>query len=405
MEKRILIFTNHFYPEYFKINDVVDWLSTEHVTTSVVTSNPNYPKGKIFKGFNIFGSKRTYKKASIYRLPVIPRGSGNKLILSLNYLSYFFSLFFFTFWLIVTHRKYDILLIHHTSPPLLFLPALIYKKMKGAKVILWDLDMWPHTLSSVGIIKSKGLISFLEGIFKWFYNRFDQILLGSESFKEFAVKRVNLNRTFYFPNWADSVFESQKPIKRIFDPSKTVIISYAGNIGKAQDFESLVEAVKLSKSKNYEIRLIGDGRARESLESLVSSEGLNGQIKFYDSIDSKNLLKFFERSDFLYLSLNDSSLFSRTVPAKFQTYLASGTPIIGLISGETNSLINDNKLGFGSNAGDVNALSKVFDGLVNIQDPQYQQMKSNCKELYQNRFSSSLRKKELMSLIINFNNS
>lgn len=404
MEKRILIFTNHFYPEYFKINDVVDWLSTEQITTSVVTSNPNYPKGKIFKGFSIFGSKKTYKKASVYRLPVIPRGVGNKLTLSINYLSYFFSLFIFTFWLTVAHRKYDILLIHHTSPPLLFLPALIYKKIKGAKVILWDLDMWPHTLSSVGIIKSKGLINLLEGIFKWFYNRFDHILLGSESFKGFAKKRVDLNKTLYFPNWADLFFESQKPIKRIFDSSKKVIISYAGNIGKAQDFESLVQAVKLSKSKNYEIRLIGDGRAKEFLKRLVSLEGLYDQIKFYDSIDSKNLLEFFERSDFLYLSLNDSPLFSKTVPAKFQTYLASGTPIIALISGETNSLINQNNLGFTSNAGDANALSKIFDGLSSIQDTQYQKMKHSCKELYKNKFSSFLRKKDLMNLIVNFNN-
>ena len=166
-----------------------------------------------------------------------------------------------------------------------------------------------------------------------------------------------------------------------------------GILVKAQDFESLVQAVKLSKSKNYEIRLIGDGRAKESLKRLVSLEGLNDQIKFYDSIDSKNLLEFFERSDFLYLSLNDSPLFSKTVPAKFQTYLASGVPIIGLISGETNSLINENNLGFTSNAGDVKALSKIFDGLSNIQDTQYQKMKSSCKELYKNKFSSFLRKK------------
>ena len=183
MEKRVLIFTNHFYPEYFKINDVVDWLLSENISTSVITSNPNYPKGKIFKGFSIFGSKKFHKTAAIYRLPVIPRGRGNKLSLSLNYLSYFFSLSFFTFWLIITHRKYDTLLIHHTSPPLLFLPALIYKKIKGARVVLWDLDMWPQTLSSVGMIKSKRLINLLELIFKWFYKQFDHILLGSESFK------------------------------------------------------------------------------------------------------------------------------------------------------------------------------------------------------------------------------
>ena len=399
MEKRVLIFTNHFYPEYFKINDVLDWFSTENITTSVVTSNPNYPKGKIFKGFSIFGSKKTHKKATVYRLPVIPRGDGNKLILSLNYLSYFFSLFLFNFWLIVTHKKYDTLLIHHTSPPFLFLPALMYKKIKGAKVILWDLDMWPQTLNSVGIIKSKGLINFLEDLFKWFYNQFDHILLGSERFKEFAQKRVNLYKTLYFPNWADLVFESQKPIKRIFDPTKKVIISYAGNIGQAQDFESLVKAVKLSKNRNYEIRLIGDGRAKESLKNLVTSEGLNDQIKFYDSVDSQNLLDFFKESDFLYLSLNNSPLFSKTVPAKFQTYLANGVPIIGLISGETNSLIKENNLGFSSNAGDTNTLSKIFDGLSNIQDPQYQKMKSNCKELYLKDFSSFKRKEELLKLL------
>lgn len=399
MEKRILIFTNHFYPEYFKINDVVDWFSTENITTSVVTSNPNYPKGKIFKGFSIFGSKKFHKKATIYRLPVIPRGNGNILFLSFNYLSYFFSLSLFTFWLIITHRKYDTLLIHHTSPPLLFVPALIYKSIKGAKVILWDLDMWPQTLRSLGIVKSKRLINFLEGLFKWFYTRFDHILLGSESFKEFAKKRVNLSKTLYFPNWADLVFESETPIKRTFDPTKKVIISYAGNIGHAQDFESLVKAVELSKNRNLEIRLIGDGRAKKSLKSLISFTGLNDQIKFFKSVDSKTLLGFFEDSDFLYLSLNNSPLFYKTVPAKFQTYLASGVPIISLISGETNSLIKQNNLGFSSNAGDANALSKVFDNLSKIQDSHYQKMKSNCKDLYQARFSSYSRKQELINLL------
>jgi len=399
VEKRVLIFTNHFYPEYFKINDVVEWFCSENITTSVVTSNPNYPKGKIFKGFSIFGSKKTYKTATVYRLPIIPRGGGNKLILSLNYLSYFFSLLLFTLWLIIIHKKYDTLLIHHTSPPLLFLPALMYKKIKGAKLILWDLDMWPHTLSSIGIIKSKGLINFLEGLFKWFYNQFDHILLGSESFKEFAKKRVNLKRTLYFPNWADLVFESQKPNEKIFDPNKKVIISYTGNIGKAQDLESLVKAVKLSKNKNYEIKIIGDGRAKKSLKSLVLSEGLNDQIKFYDSVDSNNLLSFFKESDFLYLSLNNSPLFSKTVPAKFQTYLASGVPIIGLISGETNSLIKDNNLGFVTNAGDSISLAKIFDSLSTIEDPQYQKMKSNCKDLYQSKFLSSIRKQELLNIL------
>jgi len=99
------------------------------------------------------------------------------------------------------------------------------------------------------------------------------------------------------------------------------------------------------------------------------------------------------------LSLNNSPLFSKTVPAKFQTYLASGVPIIGLISGETNFLIKENNLGFVSNAGDSIALAIVFDSFSNINDPQYQKMKSNCKNLYQSKFLSSLRKQELLNLL------
>ena len=105
---------------------------------------------------------------------------------------------------------------------------------------------------------------------------------------------------------------------------------------------------------------------------------------------------FFEESDYLYLSLNNSPLFLKTVPAKFQTYLAAGIPIIGLISGETNFLIKENNLGFSCNAGDIKALSEVFDSISSIKDSQYQKMKTNCKKLYESRFSSSIRKKDLL---------
>ena len=399
MEKRVLIFTNHFYPEYFKINDVVDWFSTENIITSVVTSNPNYPKGKILKGFSIFGSKKTHKTATVFRLPVIPRGGGGKLFLSLNYLSYFLSLFLFTFWLIVTHRKYDTLLIHHTSPPLLFLPALIYKKIKGSKVILWDLDMWPHTLSAVGIIKSKTLLSIAEKLFKWFYKKFDLILLGSKSFKEIANKRISPEKSVYYPNWAESIFENVKHKNISSTKSEKIVISYTGNLGEAQNLENLVEAISLCKRNKIEVRLIGDGRNKENLKSLVESKNLKETIKFFEPVSSSKLLKYFKESDYLFLSLNDNPLFSKTVPAKLQTYMAVGIPIIGALSGEANSIIKENNIGFCINANQANELAKILDSLSLVQDSLYQTMKKNCRDLYLKDFSSLKRKKILLELI------
>ena len=155
MSKRILILTNHFFPEYFKINDISKWFH-ESNTVSVITGNPNYPFGKIYKGYSIFGSiENNDLSGTIYRLPLIPRGNSGLYRILLNYISFFISQMIFIFWVSFFHKKYDIIFIHHTSPPLIFVPAIFYKIIRKAKIIFWDLDMWPHSLESQGVLKSK----------------------------------------------------------------------------------------------------------------------------------------------------------------------------------------------------------------------------------------------------------
>ena len=148
----------------------------------MITGNPNYPSGKLFKGFSAFGSKEIVKKGLIiYRLPLITRGKGTKLRLVLNYLSYFLSSIVFTLWCILFHKKYSTVFVHHTSPPLLFLPAILYKKIRKSKAILWDLDMWPQTLEAMNMVKKRSIINLLENIFKQLYKEFDKVLIGSKS--------------------------------------------------------------------------------------------------------------------------------------------------------------------------------------------------------------------------------
>ena len=101
MAKRVLIYTNHFFPEQFKINEIVDWLLEENHHVRVVTGLPNYPKGKIFKDYDNL-TKNRYKKEDrliINRLLLIPRGNGSYFMLAINYLSYFISSILFTFYL------------------------------------------------------------------------------------------------------------------------------------------------------------------------------------------------------------------------------------------------------------------------------------------------------------------
>ncbi|MEC8367869.1 MAG: glycosyltransferase WbuB, partial [Bacteroidota bacterium] len=101
MAKRILIYTNHFYPEQFKINEIVEWISTEDFSVRVVTCIPNYPQGKFYKGYGLKSIRSTFFKDNVIvnRLPLIPRGNANFFLRSLNYISYFISTFFFTIYL------------------------------------------------------------------------------------------------------------------------------------------------------------------------------------------------------------------------------------------------------------------------------------------------------------------
>lgn len=399
MEKRVLIFTNHFDPEYFKINEIVDWIKDNGNEVTVVTGNPNYPKGKIYDGYSALGSFETNENLSVYRLPLIPRGKGSKLRLILNYLSYFKVSFLFTLFYLIPKKKFDVVLVHHTSPPFIFIPALLYKRIKKPQLYLWDLDMWPQTLEATGILKSKSVLKLLERIFKSFYKGFDIIYLGSKHFEKFALKRVDSSFIKHFPNWADRIFEKAKLKSVSISREEKIIISYTGNIGESQDLESLVEAVSLIENRNFEIRLIGDGRHKKTLINLVSKKGLNDVIKFFDSVKPRELLNYFEESHFLYLSLKNTPLFEKTVPAKFQTYLAVGIPIIGYISGETNDLINKHNLGFSCKSNDVNQLASILKNISTQKDKNYQEMRGNCKSIYSAEYHSIKRKNDILKLL------
>ena len=159
----------------------------------------------------IFLKKLTEVRQNIIvnRLPLIPRGSGSKLLIILNYLSYFISTITFTIYLILFKKKYEVILVHHTSPFLISIAPIIYKKFKSSKNILWDLDIWPQTLVGMNIIRNKTIINTLEFTVKKIYKYYDKVLVSSISLKDILKSRINDNLIDVFPNWADEVIESK----------------------------------------------------------------------------------------------------------------------------------------------------------------------------------------------------
>ena len=208
-----------------------------------------------------------------------------------------------------------------------------------------------------------------------------------------------MKKVKYFPNWADNLFENNKIIPSYKSNDNKIIITYAGNIGESQGFEILIESLQKTNLKGLEFRLIGSGRFKNKLIKMVKNNQLEKNVRFINQVKSDELLKYFQQTHYFYLSLKTTKYFPKTVPAKLQTYLAVGKPIIASISGEANSILKKHKTGFQAKAERAEELSLIFNNLKNINKDKYEYYCSNCRKLYEKEFSSLNRKEQLNDLI------
>lgn len=395
MAKRILIYTNHFYPEHFKINEIVQWISSENSHIRVITGIPNYPSGKIIKGYlNIFKDN-----VIINRLFLIPRGNGSNFRLIINYTTYFISCFFFSLYLAIFKKKYDLIFVHHTSPFFLAIHPLIYSIFHNSKKILWDLDIWPESLKAVDAIRSNIMILFVKLIVRLIYSKYQLILVGSKTIKSLISKRYD-GKIIYYPNWADVQIEKNKKDVNFslqLNPNKFNIV-YTGNIGKAQGFDNLIKTIKLV-DKNIHWTFVGDGRFKEKFKYLLQKHSLTDRTTFVDQVEIDKIPVIVDKASALFLSLKNEEIFSMTVPAKLQTYMALGKPIIGVINGEGANIIKESKSGLVEENYDFLELAKKINNFAIKSELELNEIGKNARNFYQKKYYSDIRKKQILEII------
>ena len=153
----ILIFSQYFWPESFRINDVAKTLCEQGHQVEVITGKPNYPNGKISDGYKLLGYQLDiHDDVVIHRIPLIPRGSS-RMWLALNYVSFVISGLLFSPW-VLRSKKFDVIFVYGVSPILQAIPAIFLGWVKGIPVVLWVQDLWPESLSATGYIKNKTVI-------------------------------------------------------------------------------------------------------------------------------------------------------------------------------------------------------------------------------------------------------
>lgn len=386
---KILVVTQFFWPENFRINDLVTELSGRGHTVTVLTGVPNVPGGYVFPEYSRDPNRFLhFSNSRIIRVPMFPRRSG-KLRLILNYLSFAISASCIGLWR-CRKNSFDAVFVFSPTPITVGIPALVIGKLKRAPVLIWVLDLWPESLLAMGV-KNRFILRVATAIVKLVYRGSTTILGQSKSFVE-SIKTYcdEVNKIEYMPSWAESVFNNLESELASEIPSNRdkFTILFAGNLGEAQDIPALLVAIEALKSdEKFRWIFVGDGRKLVSFKNEIKLRGLQEHALFLGSYPVERMPSFYQHADALLVSLKDDPVFSLTIPGKIQSYLMAGIPILAMLDGEGAKLVKTAGAGLTCGAGDGIALAHAARQMARLSAEQRDKMGQAGKSLAKQEFN------------------
>lgn len=397
---KILVISQYFWPENFKINDLCLGLKEKGHEVTVLTGTPNYPKGKFFEGFSFWKNNDSdWNGIKVYRSKLIPRGNS-PIFLMLNYLSF---PFFSSIKSLFIKEKFDKVLVYEPSPVTVGLTAVFYKFFKKVPYYFWVQDLWPESLSAAGGINNKFVLNIFDKITRLIYNHSEKVLVQSEGFKEYIINQgIQESKIIFYPNSTENFYKplpkDENYLKQLPEGFK---IMFAGNLGEAQSLNTLVEAAKIVNEKGVDVKwvFLGNGRMKENLETDVKSKGLEKQVFLLGSFPSEDMPKFFSCANALIVSLKKDKIFALTIPSKVQSYMACEKPILGSLDGEGAKIITTSNCGFASPAEDSFQLAENVLALYKLSEQEQFDLGKNAGDYFKKEFERDILLDRLITIL------
>ena len=353
-KKHILVVSQYFYPEAFRINDMcAEWVKRGYKIT-VLTGIPNYPYGKYFKGYGLFKNRREeYEGMDIIRIPLIARGKS-AVGMCLNYLSFVVSGWF---WKCFTRLDADMVFNFEVSPMTQVLVGVWYAERKHIPCWLYVQDLWPENIEIVTGIHSPLVLRPIERMVRSIYRRCDRIFAASPSFVEMIRARMAEGRekVSYWPQYAEEFYRPGAEKSALIPADGRFRIAFTGNVGQAQGL---------------------DQRGVEDMFVMIprqSAESIPGLLAACDAA---------------FVSFMNNPLFANTIPAKLQSYMACGMPILACATGETERIVKEADCGVCSPIGDANALAAATAALV--RDARIEEYGKNARAYFETHFDKKM---------------
>ena len=380
---KILVFSQYFYPENFRINTLCRELVTRGHDVTVVTGFPQYPYGRIYDGYGFdIPYENEWNGVKICRVKVHPRGS-NLLGMLRNTVDYVVQA---NRWVKACQEKFDAVYVFEVSPVTVGLPAVAYKQKFGVPMFFNLQDLWPENVEEVLGIRFAPLTWLINRIVDRIYGASNKILCASNGFAEnLRVRGVPGEKIVFWPQFCLNPDLSQAVRPEVYG-TDTFNIVFAGNLGGAQGLDLMVEAARELKGSAIRWYLVGDGRARARLEQKAKEMDVEQEVTFLGRVSEKEADRYVHFADCAYLSFKDNKIFNMTLPAKLQTYLACGTPILAAAGGESARLIGENGIGVVCRP-QLEALVAAAKQAASIPEQQRRDMSRRARDYYEAHFT------------------
>lgn len=398
-QKKILVVTQHFWPENFRINDIVEGFLQDGIAVDVLCGLPNYPKGEWFPGYSAAGPfEEEWHGARLYRCKEVPRRGNTSVNIFLNYVSWPW------YAAHALHRLpggYDAVFCFNTSPVLMCWPAICYAKKHHIPFTNYVLDIWPENLYSVLNVKNKALRAIAQGVSDALYKKADRLIAMSEPLQQRLCQRTGMppQKVAVIPQYCEDFYAVPQPdaaLQAQFGGRLNLV--FTGTFTPAQSLETVITAVQDARSRGADmlhLLLVGDGMSRAALEAKVKELHAEDAVTFYGSVPATDIPKFTALADALIVCLSDSPDLGLTVPAKVASYMAAGKPVLASMDGAGNAAVAAAG-GLSSPACDAAALADNLLALTRMDAAQHAAMGQSAKEYYlaHYRRSELLRKLE-----------
>lgn len=389
MTTRILLLTQWFDPEpTFKGLVFARELVRQGFEVEVLTGFPNYPGGKVYPGYRIKWLQReVIDGVQITRVPLYPDHGQSAVKRVLNYASFAASSLFYGLFMA---KRADVIYAYH--PPLTVgITASLLRLLRRIPVVYDIQDMWPDTLRATGMLNNPRALNLVAKVCQWVYRQVDHIVVLSPGFKRLLMERgVPAGKLDVIYNWADeaSLTAPQGSLPTDFPGTDRFRILFAGNMGKAQALDAVLDAAALLQERNSRVCfvMLGGGIEVSRLKQRAAELQL-GNVVFLPPVPMAEVGTMLNAADALLVHLRKDPLFEITIPSKTQAYMAVGKPLLMAVDGDAAQLVTQSDGGLVAESENAIAIAQAAESIAALTAKQLADMGNNAQNYYRNHLA------------------